>query len=320
VELSRDELVHLIDDLVEMGAKGLLFSGGGEPRMNPHYLVALEKAHQHSIQCALFTNLGLLPKQQSGDPAVREQRQEEASRLVNCCELFIRCSLDAGSAATHERIHRSRPGEFEEILQMLSDLVKARSTLPADRPRPYLGVAYLAWFDSPANLHEIRPLAQRLKDLGVDSLQVRSSYTSTPEQRRQTQAVVDTCADLRDETFDVFATDYGLGHSDSTPRCWAAELLPLIMPGYLLPCSFLQGHLEYALPFGGSRRFRDLWWSKDRRDLFRNLDARTCPNCRFAAQNIVLNGFHRRFLGDDPTLERDIEAIIQRHNPRPSLI
>jgi predicted component of type VI protein secretion system len=50
------------------------------------------------------------------------------------------------------------------------------------------------------------------------------------------------------------------------------------------------------------------------------LDARGCPNCRFAAQNVGLNEFHRRFMEGDPALERDVEAIIQRHNPRPTLI
>ena len=81
-EIPSRMLMSLIDDLVELDIKGILWTGGGEPlTYKADLLNVMKKAERQKLKQGLYTNGSLLSKKIS-------------DRLVNMLT-FIRVSLDA---------------------------------------------------------------------------------------------------------------------------------------------------------------------------------------------------------------------------------
>ncbi len=100
-ELTRDEAVHMIDDLAAFGAPVLLFSGG-EPLMRPDILDLIHYARSKGLRAVLSTNGTLITP-------------EMATELKQCGLSYVGVSLD-GLEETNDRF-RGVKGAYRLALE-----------------------------------------------------------------------------------------------------------------------------------------------------------------------------------------------------------
>jgi len=109
-ELTTDEAIALIDDLVTADVPLLLFSGG-EPLMREDFWDLVEHTRKCGLPAALSTNGTLIT------PRV-------AQRLRDTGIGYAGISLDGATAATHDAF-RKAPGSFDRSVQALRNCINA---------------------------------------------------------------------------------------------------------------------------------------------------------------------------------------------------
>lgn len=90
--MGREEMDLVIGRVAEGRVKGLIFTGGGEPFLNPHTPFGLEKAASLGIQTGVFTNGSLL------DRALGE-------RVLAANPQFLRVSVNAVTPKVYTAFH-----------------------------------------------------------------------------------------------------------------------------------------------------------------------------------------------------------------------
>ena len=82
----------LIDEVSSLGAKAMIFSGSGEPFVNPQFPDFIEYTKKSGMDVAIITN-GSLCDDESIPVAIRNST-------------WLRVSLNAGTAQTRSKIHQ----------------------------------------------------------------------------------------------------------------------------------------------------------------------------------------------------------------------
>ena len=109
-ELTTDEAIALIDDLVTADVPLLLFSGG-EPLMREDFWDLVEHTRKCGLPAALSTNGTLITSR-------------VAQRLRDTGIGYAGISLDGATAATHDAFRRA-PGSFDRSVQALRNCIDA---------------------------------------------------------------------------------------------------------------------------------------------------------------------------------------------------
>jgi radical SAM protein with 4Fe4S-binding SPASM domain len=153
----------IIDRLSEAGIKGIIFTGGGEPTLNPHLIDGMRYATQNGIKIGLFTNGSLLT-----DIKIRKILELEPT--------FIRVSLDAGTSNIHRLLHgySDKHNYLQRTLKNIEIMAKEKQIRNANTT---IGVGVSV---EPINLNDIMELAKRLREIvdyppsgGIDYLVFR---------------------------------------------------------------------------------------------------------------------------------------------------
>ena len=114
-ELDYETLIALIDDLAEMGARRIRFTGGGEPFMHPRIMDLLAYVKEKGLICAVTTNFSL----------VGEKKAEHIAEL-GVDEVTV--SLWAGTPNIYARSHPNKTEKtFERIRRSLRVLTAGKN-------------------------------------------------------------------------------------------------------------------------------------------------------------------------------------------------
>ncbi len=112
-EMPSDQLLRLIDELADLGAKRIRFSGGGEPLLHPEIFAAVERVKQRGMIGAMTTNFSAVDE--------ADVRRLAASGLD---ELTV--SLWAGTPTTYSRSH---PNKTEQTFARIEARLKLYNEL-----------------------------------------------------------------------------------------------------------------------------------------------------------------------------------------------
>lgn len=152
-ELSRHQIDLIVDSLADMGNKGVILSGGGEPLISPHFAYAVEKLRKCGMRLGLNSNGLALTR-------------ELAELIVDNCEYF-RISLDAASPKLYQQTHGMPASAFQktvENIKMFSQVKKERKS----------GISFGAGFlTSQDTAEEMEDFLILMKDSGADFAQFR---------------------------------------------------------------------------------------------------------------------------------------------------
>jgi radical SAM protein with 4Fe4S-binding SPASM domain len=147
--MSRDVLMSLCKNFVDMGVRAINWTGGGEPTLNKHLKEAIEYCGQNNIKMGMFTNGTLFDKWNMFETLVQNMT-------------WVRISVDAGTKETYNSIRRAKgKQDWDKMVSNLSKLIEVNKKLGN---KIDIGVGFVI---SPDTYHEIIDFANFFKDFDL---------------------------------------------------------------------------------------------------------------------------------------------------------
>ncbi|MGH9938128.1 MAG: radical SAM/SPASM domain-containing protein [Blastocatellia bacterium] len=297
--MPDETFAALIDELAgfDVGGfrvEGIVFKGGGEPTLHPHFGAMVERAADKGFAVGLVTNGSRL----------RQWAAVLAKRAA-----YARVSIDGPTPESHARIHRS--SDFDLILQGVETLVEARG----DNRHPIIGLSFAMDIHVIDLAGEAIRLGERLR---VDYVLLRPPFfeevgrrpTMTIDEARQTRRRLREAATSYEGPLDVIVGDWvgdaeqramraqskstsleasgrrdlhlaaGLPIEHRTGRCLASPVLAVVTAdGNLYGCCNLRalpewsfGRFDYERGIG----FDALWRGERRRETLARMHRTEC--------------------------------------------
>ncbi len=270
-QLPPERFLELIEEFSSLGVRALTFSGGGEPLCYPHIDEVVRATLSAGIKFGIITNLAL------------NINAELLSQAV-----WIRVSLDAGSAETYNLLHRpGNTGAFDLALNNIQQLTSLNSELD-------LGVNYIV---QPENFGEMFQAAQQVKALGARYIRFVPAIATNAIDYSQYWDEISTQQDrstqLIDAKFHVFIIKERFQALAAKHKnysfCRKQQIHPLIgADGQLYPCCLLKYYPQHALGSIHGHTFKEVWDGEQRRHWLDHLDVDQCPPCWFDQTNEFL--------------------------------
>ncbi len=293
--LSLEVAERALAEMGEMGVKSVMFAGEGEPMLHKDIDSMVVAAAKAGIDTAMTTNASVLS----------EAFVERALPVMS----WIKASVNAGTAETYARIHRTGERDFQRVLANLKTLAEAR------RQHGHTCTIGAQILLLPENAAEVETLARICRDeIGLDYLVVKPysqhSFSLTRDYEgidyHNFRNLADGLSALNSDSFSViFRENTMRKHDDgeenryrkcnATPFFWAY----IMATGALYGCSayLLDKRFEYGNINESS--FKEIWEGERRRENFHyvrhELDIHECRlNCRMDEVNRYLDRLLRR--------------------------
>ena len=240
--LSRMSFDRIIEQLVEF-TKGIIFTGGGEPLLNPSTQYAIHSAKSKGIDVGLVTNGDLLDC-------------VNISQLVKDCS-WIRVSVDAANPDMYSKRRGTPSQHFYKVWENVEQLSAAKKETDSSC---VIGAAYLTADDS---IEDLRAFAMLAKTHGVDYAQFRPYHTSS-------RNLVPEIEQLQAESLDSFEVICSRDRYERTrfvyEQAFADEFRTVISAdGTVYPCCFTRGVPQFAIGNILEQDFKEIWMSEKRR-------------------------------------------------------
>lgn len=276
LETARD----IVRQLAENKIRGLIFTGGGEPLCNPYTLEVVELAKSKGLDLGFITNGSLLDEKPS------------KVLLKNCT--WIRISLDAGTPQVFKLTHGMNSNEFQKVVNNIGCLVKMKEKI---KSKCTIGIGFLTCNYSVEDMVKVTALS---KDLKVNYLQFRPMqirrggkfvyhWTNVEEE-------ITKCLKYSGNSFQVLYSKhkYEMARNPQFGRyyrkCYGQQFATVISASAkMYVCCHLRGYKKYCIGDLKRNSFKEIWNSKRRKDIYKNIDFKDCmPLCRDNTFNQIL--------------------------------
>lgn len=279
---TTERLLDLANEIAELGADSLIFAGEkSEPLLHSGFSDFADRLLEHGIRLGVYTNGSILHE-----------------RIFSLLErfAFVRVSLNAATAATHQRIHRyPGPGnDFNRACRFLRRLAPA--------PHVSVGVSFLVL---PENVGEIARAADLVRRLGAHYLELKPVYTGDhgfdAETFRalepQLRAQISACGPPEGDGFQLVVNRQlrdvlegcvppaELTRLGAPRPCLTNRLRLVVSPRGCFLCPPFRGRLDRSLGDTRTTPLREIWFGARHRALM----ALPCGyRCYYHAQNEAL--------------------------------
>jgi MoaA/NifB/PqqE/SkfB family radical SAM enzyme len=214
--IPETKMLEIIDDIIAMGVQAVTFSGGGEPFCYPHLQKTVEKLIASPVKFAALSNGARI--------------EGGIAELFARHGTWLRVSMDGWDDASYSKYRSVADGEFSRIMRNLEAFQRYGGQC-------VLGVSYIV---DQQNVEQIYPMAQRLKNIGVNSLKIAPCIVSNqgsennayhaPVYQKVRNEVERVLADLADDGFEVFDAYHELEEKFKKSYDWCPylQILPVI--------------------------------------------------------------------------------------------
>ncbi len=289
--IEPEKMLEIIDDLAEMGVKGVILTGGGEPLIYPGIKETIAHIKKREIDLGVITNGSNL--------------KDEVAELLADAN-WVRISLDAARDEIFREIRGTTKGEFDRIVRNIADFVRLRQGCKVaiyynvnhknfEGVYDFLGVMSACKVDnvkitecvigSAAEDYEYhRPFVRRVRgqverakrDLGNGGMEIIDHYgisESMAEENREIQK-------------EMYRKEYDFCPTMHLTMSIGADLGVYSCHDKAYTQSGLLGYIK-------DRGFKDFWFSEENRNRMRHMRPSAVCNhhCANHARNVMLNQF-----------------------------
>ena len=260
----------LLDGAKELNVKGITYTGGGEPFMNPIIYDVLKYTKSIGLESGIYTNAALL---------------KDVDTIIKNCQ-WIRISLDAATEKTYAITHGSKRNDFNIVINNIKELVKRKKELKSDI---VIGVGMLIFYN---NYKEIIKFAKLCKNLGVDYIQYKPVIYSAWEKKQLEDKWIKKkiiprilkAEQLTDNTFKVVLTQYkfndlltGKQYGRDYKTCYAHYVMGAIgADGKVYICEHLKGFDACVLGDLHNNTLFEIWNSEQRKKVIKEMNFKRC--------------------------------------------
>jgi radical SAM protein with 4Fe4S-binding SPASM domain len=284
VFLDARVLKKNIRQAARCGVKSVMYAGEGEPLLHPDIVDIVRETKKAGIDVSMTTNGVLLKKE------ISEKMLKDLS--------WLRVSLNAGTALTYERVHRSPKGDFGRVLENLKEAVRVKK-------RRGLGVTIGAQLLLiPENAREVVLCAKKMKGLGLDYVSVKP-YSQHPLSRSRVEASfkyedhLGLARDLRkleNKNFSIFFRDVTMKRLNVIKdygRCLGLPFWAYINAcGDVVACSAFLGKKDFCYGNIMKHDFKTIMKSARRREIMKRVAEKLdVTRCRQACRLDKINSY-----------------------------
>lgn len=277
-ELTEEEIIKVITELGEIGCKGLIFTGGGEPLCHHYASQAISLAKSRGLDVGLITNGGLLHKVNLKE------------LLINCA--WIRISLDAGSPEIHKRVHKTNT--FNNIIKNIKKLTSTKKEIESNCT---IGVGYLTGIGT-KNPKDMMDFIDTSIDLEVDYAQFRPFIKPFNKEDLTdfTPIDFDPFLEKANSTTNVLYSKHkydSMAMKDikrQYKKCYGHQFASVISAtGDMYICCHGRGMPSMIIGNIKNNSIKEIWNSEKRQQVIKNIKLKDCPLlCRADTFNTIL--------------------------------
>lgn len=259
-----------IDQMVNLKAKAISFTGGGDPMANKHTPSLIEYAKEKGLDVGMVTN-GTIFTNKSIDIILENNS-------------WIRISMDAGSHEVYSAIRRVKspgPAGLNKALENLAKLSKRKKELNSDCT---IGVGFLT---SELTMPDMIQFTKMCKDAGVDYVSFRPFHDDFQEPIH-----IKECQAMETDTFKVHYSKfkYDSGYRKQYTKCAGQSFSGVINVHKVFVCCHLRGVKRYELGDLREKSLSEIWYSEERKHIVDNIDFKDCLElCKLDCVNRQLN-------------------------------
>ena len=282
VSITLKEAKNILNQIKKFGGKAVTFTGGGDPLCNKDTIAAVKYAKKLGLDVGFITNGILLNKDNVKD-------------IVSSC-VWIRVSLDAATKETYLKTHCLNSNIFELVVSNIKLLAKEKR---AQKSNITIGVGFLTY---DRTINEIIDFAKLSSTLGVDYAQYRPLLKKHTEKEFNTKSQdlviknIKKATKYSNKNFSVVSSihKYNLIASKQCNRqydvCYGHNFATVISADQkMYLCCHMRGLKKYCLGDLKKNTLKEIWYSKQRERVYKNIDFKDCPLlCRCDSFNTIL--------------------------------
>ncbi|MFH0731489.1 MAG: radical SAM protein [Candidatus Omnitrophota bacterium] len=289
--LNKERIFKLIDEFSENGVKALIFSGGKEPFTDEVVMDAVKYAKAKGVEVFINTNGTLLDEEKINQIVANVKR--------------VRVNLSAATPEIYKAIHGANDKRFQKVIDNIKRLVYTKKSQNSDID---IGLCFLV---IPQNYRGLPAFVKMAKDLGVDSIDIRTDIWNVAKdfnkseikemtnmlskiKKMQRQGKLGNLKVDIAERFNILMADTKElpARRKHAKHCWVALVKMVINPwGETYKCCLTadpssDDRIFQIGDLGAGEKVIDVL--KKLKDSTQDFDVSKCPHCRIYENNINL--------------------------------